>query len=63
MLCVEACLPLLFANSSHEQRLLVSAGRLYAMELGLKIPVKERTKATNALLLSLMNQLERVRFV
>jgi hypothetical protein len=36
------------------------AGRLYAMEKGLKIPVKERTKETNALLTSLMNQLEKV---
>jgi hypothetical protein len=35
------------------------AGRLYAMEKGLKIPVKERTKETNALLTSLMNQLEK----
>ncbi|KAJ7535578.1 hypothetical protein O6H91_12G039300 [Diphasiastrum complanatum] len=33
--------------------------RLYAMEKGLKIPAKERTKATNALLVSLMNQLEK----
>jgi vacuolar protein sorting-associated protein VTA1 len=33
--------------------------RLYAMEKGLKIPVKERTKETNALLTSLMNQLEK----
>ncbi|KAJ7557949.1 hypothetical protein O6H91_04G017600 [Diphasiastrum complanatum] len=33
--------------------------RLYAMERGLKIPAKERTKATNALLVSLMNQLEK----
>ncbi len=36
------------------------AGRLYAMEKGLKIPVKERTKETSALLTSLMNQLEKV---
>jgi hypothetical protein len=34
--------------------------RLYAMEKGLKIPVKERTKETSALLTSLMNQLEKV---
>jgi vacuolar protein sorting-associated protein VTA1 len=34
--------------------------RLYAMEKGLKIPAKERTKNTNALLASLMNQLEKV---
>ncbi|KAH7300888.1 hypothetical protein KP509_23G002200 [Ceratopteris richardii] len=33
--------------------------RLYAMERGLKIPVKERTKTTNAILVSLMNQLEK----
>ncbi|CAK9871979.1 unnamed protein product [Sphagnum jensenii] len=33
--------------------------RLYAMEKGLKIPAKERTKNTNALLASLMNQLEK----
>ncbi|KAJ0986995.1 hypothetical protein J5N97_005351 [Dioscorea zingiberensis] len=33
--------------------------RLYAMEKGLKIPQKERTKTTNALLISLMNQLEK----
>ncbi|KAG0473921.1 hypothetical protein HPP92_015778 [Vanilla planifolia] len=33
--------------------------RLYAMERGLKIPQKERTKTTNALLTSLMNQLEK----
>ncbi|THU58073.1 hypothetical protein C4D60_Mb03t10350 [Musa balbisiana] len=33
--------------------------RLYAMERGLKIPQKDRTKTTNALLLSLMNQLEK----
>ncbi|XP_042519072.1 protein HOMOLOG OF MAMMALIAN LYST-INTERACTING PROTEIN 5-like [Macadamia integrifolia] len=33
--------------------------RLYAMERGLKIPQKERTKTTNALLVSLMNQLEK----
>ncbi len=38
----------------------VMAGRLYAMEKGLKIPAKERTKDTNALLASLMNQLEKV---
>jgi hypothetical protein len=36
------------------------AGRLYAMEKGLKIPANERTKNTNALLASLMNQLEKV---
>lgn len=35
-------------------------GRLYAMERGLKIPLKERTKATNAHLVSLMNQLEKI---
>ncbi|RZS04584.1 hypothetical protein BHM03_00034942 [Ensete ventricosum] len=34
--------------------------RLYAMERGLKIPQKDRTKTTNALLLSLMGQLEKV---
>ncbi|MQM12632.1 hypothetical protein Taro_045552 [Colocasia esculenta] len=33
--------------------------RLYAMEKGLKIPVKERTKTTNSILVSLMNQLEK----
>ncbi|XP_043691403.1 protein HOMOLOG OF MAMMALIAN LYST-INTERACTING PROTEIN 5 [Telopea speciosissima] len=33
--------------------------RLYAMERGLKIPQKERTKTTNAILVSLMNQLEK----
>ncbi|WOL12072.1 hypothetical protein Cni_G20836 [Canna indica] len=33
--------------------------RLYAMERGLRIPQKDRTKTTNALLLSLMNQLEK----
>ncbi|XP_022941208.1 protein HOMOLOG OF MAMMALIAN LYST-INTERACTING PROTEIN 5-like [Cucurbita moschata] len=33
--------------------------RLYAMERGLKIPQGERTKTTNALLISLMNQLEK----
>ncbi|KAL1562977.1 protein OF MAMMALIAN LYST-INTERACTING PROTEIN 5-like [Salvia divinorum] len=33
--------------------------RLYAMDRGLNIPQKERTKATNALLVSLMNQLEK----
>ncbi|CAN6472003.1 unnamed protein product [Victoria cruziana] len=33
--------------------------RLYAMERGLNIPQKERTKTTNALLVSLMNQLEK----
>ncbi|KAK4278426.1 hypothetical protein QN277_016274 [Acacia crassicarpa] len=33
--------------------------RLYAMERGLKIPQSERTKTTNALLVSLMNQLEK----
>ncbi|KAK8626424.1 hypothetical protein V6N13_134069 [Hibiscus sabdariffa] len=33
--------------------------RLYAMEKGLKIPNSERTKTTNALLVSLMNQLEK----
>ncbi|KAJ8754910.1 hypothetical protein K2173_015422 [Erythroxylum novogranatense] len=33
--------------------------RLYAMEKGLRIPQNERTKTTNALLVSLMNQLEK----
>ncbi|XP_020588067.1 protein HOMOLOG OF MAMMALIAN LYST-INTERACTING PROTEIN 5 [Phalaenopsis equestris] len=33
--------------------------RLYAMDRGLKIPQKERTKTTSALLVSLMNQLEK----
>ncbi|PON39372.1 Vacuolar protein sorting-associate protein Vta1/Callose synthase, N-terminal domain containing protein [Parasponia andersonii] len=33
--------------------------RLYAMERGLRIPQSERTKTTNALLVSLMNQLEK----
>ncbi|XP_020223085.1 protein HOMOLOG OF MAMMALIAN LYST-INTERACTING PROTEIN 5 [Cajanus cajan] len=33
--------------------------RLYAMERGLKIPQNERTKTTNALLISLMKQLEK----
>ncbi|KAG8658264.1 protein HOMOLOG OF MAMMALIAN LYST-INTERACTING PROTEIN 5 [Manihot esculenta] len=33
--------------------------RLYAMEKGLKIPQNERTKTTNSLLISLMNQLEK----
>ncbi|KAL9441689.1 hypothetical protein AB3S75_020233 [Citrus x aurantiifolia] len=33
--------------------------RLYAMERGLKIPQGERTKTTNSLLVSLMNQLEK----
>ncbi|CAI9088322.1 OLC1v1022625C1 [Oldenlandia corymbosa var. corymbosa] len=33
--------------------------RLYAMEKGLKIPQSARTKTTNALLVSLMNQLEK----
>ncbi|KAK4439753.1 protein OF MAMMALIAN LYST-INTERACTING PROTEIN 5 [Sesamum alatum] len=33
--------------------------RLYAMERGLKIPQSDRTKTTNALLVSLMNQLEK----
>ncbi|GAA0138736.1 membrane traffic protein [Lithospermum erythrorhizon] len=33
--------------------------RLYAMERGLKIPAKERTKTTSALLISLMKQLEK----
>lgn len=37
-------------------------GRLYAMERGLKIPQGERTKTTNSLLVSLMNQLEKVNF-
>ncbi|XP_062228789.1 protein HOMOLOG OF MAMMALIAN LYST-INTERACTING PROTEIN 5-like isoform X2 [Phragmites australis] len=33
--------------------------RLYAMEKGLRIPQKERTKITNSILVSLMNQLEK----
>ncbi|XAR56740.1 hypothetical protein NMG60_11037325 [Bertholletia excelsa] len=33
--------------------------RLYAMERGLKIPQSERTKTTNSILISLMNQLEK----
>ncbi|KAG8365112.1 hypothetical protein BUALT_Bualt18G0070500 [Buddleja alternifolia] len=33
--------------------------RLYAMDRGMRIPQKERTKTTNALLVSLMNQLEK----
>lgn len=33
--------------------------RLYAMERGLKIPTKERSKTTNAILISLMSQLEK----
>ncbi|KAK6154452.1 hypothetical protein DH2020_008700 [Rehmannia glutinosa] len=33
--------------------------RLYAMERGLAIPQKERTKMTNSILVSLMNQLEK----
>ena len=33
------------------------------MERGLKIPVKERTKTTNQILVSLMNQLEKVCFL
>ncbi|CAI0379315.1 unnamed protein product [Linum tenue] len=33
--------------------------RLYAIERGLRIPQKDRTKTTNALLVSLMNQLEK----
>ncbi|CAN4103975.1 unnamed protein product [Withania somnifera] len=33
--------------------------RLYAMERGLKIPQNERTKTTNSLLVSLINQLEK----
>ncbi|KAL4580037.1 hypothetical protein LXL04_016211 [Taraxacum kok-saghyz] len=33
--------------------------RLYAMERGLRIPQSERTKTTNSLLISLMNQLEK----
>lgn len=36
------------------------SGRLYAMEKGLIIPPKERTKTTNSILVSLMNQLEKV---
>lgn len=39
---------------------MVNEGRLYAMERGLKIPQSERTKTTNALLVSLMKQLEKV---
>ena len=39
---------------------MVDAGRLYAMEKGLVIPPKERTKMTNSLLVSLINQLEKV---
>lgn len=39
---------------------LIKLGRLYAMERGLKIPQSERTKTTNALLVSLMKQLEKV---
>lgn len=35
-------------------------GRLYAMEKGLKIPQSERTKTTNSILMSLINQLEKV---
>uniref|UniRef100_A0A1J3HHE5 Protein-like protein OF MAMMALIAN LYST-INTERACTING PROTEIN 5 n=1 Tax=Noccaea caerulescens TaxID=107243 RepID=A0A1J3HHE5_NOCCA len=33
--------------------------RLYAMEKGLKIPQSERTKTTNSILMSLINQLEK----
>ncbi|KAK3132283.1 hypothetical protein QOZ80_6AG0518890 [Eleusine coracana subsp. coracana] len=33
--------------------------RLYAMEKGLRIPQKERTKTTNSILISLINQLEK----
>ncbi|KAF3331325.1 vacuolar protein sorting-associated protein VTA1 [Carex littledalei] len=33
--------------------------RLYAMERGLLIPAKDRTKTTNSILISLMNQLEK----
>ncbi|KAL5700119.1 hypothetical protein ACHQM5_025608 [Ranunculus cassubicifolius] len=33
--------------------------RLYAMERGLKFPNKDRTKTTNSILISLMNQLEK----
>lgn len=33
--------------------------RLYAMEKGLRVPQKERTKTTNSILISLMNQLEK----
>lgn len=40
--------------------LMIILGRLYAMERGLKIPQGERTKTTNSLLISLMNQLEKV---
>lgn len=38
------------------------SGRLYAMERGLRIPQGERTKTTNSLLISIMNQLEKVYF-
>eukprot|EP00897_Mesotaenium_endlicherianum_P009936 jgi/Mesen1/8971/ME000056S08379 len=40
-------------------RLVAYYCRLYAMEKGLKIPSKERTKDTNAILISLMGQLEK----
>lgn len=39
---------------------IIYSGRLYAMERGLKIPQTERTKTTNALLVSLIKQLEKV---
>ena len=42
-------------------RIWIWAGRLYAMEKGLRIPQKERTKTTNSILISLMNQLEKAR--
>lgn len=38
---------------------MIITGRLYAMEKGLKIPPKERTSETKAVLISLMNQLEK----
>jgi len=38
---------------------LCCAGRLYAMEVGLKIPAAQRTKETSDLLRSIMGQLER----
>jgi hypothetical protein len=40
--------------------MMVEAGRLYAMEKGLEIPAKERMSETKAILISLMNQLEKV---
>jgi len=39
---------------------MIAAGRLYAMEKGLKIPAKERTNETKLILVSLMSQLEKV---